>query len=174
MGNIKVVINSRVFIGIFVFAVGLLLIPLSLVPKIDKSYYAQTGTYQVTEGSCPPQIPVYLDIGSYSIRLRGPFIIGPSTCVVVRDGDNNIAYQSSIDAENLNEEGEFEVTNPEIYTISIENGGAHVELLKLSGQKAWFESVTYPGQPLIIIGIIMATVGAAVLLAARAGAVFSV
>ena len=164
MENLRVVIGPRVFIGTFVLVVGLLFIPLSRVPSIERQFYAQPSTQPVAEGTCPPQISVYLDNGSYRIRLGGRFFIGPSTRVEVRDGIGNVVYQSSIDAQKRGEQHDFDVASSTTYIVTIENGAAYVELFRLVGQTVWFESVTYPSQPLVIIGIAMAIMGTAILL----------
>lgn len=168
MGNLRVVVDARVFIGILFLAVGLLFIPLSQIPSIERHYYAHPSTQLVAEGTCPPQITVHLDNGSYRIDLTGPLIIGPSTRVEVRDDNRSVVYQSSIDAKNLDEQNDFDVANPATCIIIIKNGAAHVELLRLVGQTVWFDSVTYPSQPLMTIGIVMAIIGTAILLAERA------
>ena len=163
MGNLRVIIGARVFIGIFLVAVGLLFIPLSLIPSTERHLYVQSSTQLVAEGACPPQISVYLDVGSYRISLGGPFIIGPTTRLEVRNDIGNMVYQSSIDAQKRDEQLDFSVTNPATHIITIENGAARVELLRLVGQTVWSESVTYPSQPLMIIGIAMAIIGTTIL-----------
>ena len=170
MGNLRVVMDSPMLMGILFLAVGLSFIPLSQVPSIHRSSIVESSTQRVVEGPCPPEVSVYLDKGTYIINLAGPFIIGPSSSVEVRDDNKSLVYQSSIDAPPIYAQlgfsvADFSVANPATYTITIKNGAADLQLLRLAGQTVWSESVTYPGQQLIIISIVIAPIGAAILLA---------
>lgn len=155
--------RGALVIGIIIMVMGIIFIPISRIPEIKRAYTDQTQT--VARSPCPPPILVYLETGNYHIEItKGNGVIWEvygNPRVVVYDQNSIMIYQSSVDLSfSLHD---FLVYNSGVHNITLEDvWGLNLEVTKTITISN--DIVTYPFEWLLHIGLILAIIGASVMI----------
>lgn len=146
--------------GILIILIGIVFIPISRVPEVNRVSKSQTQT--VANSLCPPPIITYLESGNYHIKITEDKItVAQSARITVYDQDESIIFQSSIlEGSNfaIKHNYDFIVQNSGVYNITLEDaGGFRVEVT--TTKTIWDDVIVYPFELLFYIGLAMVITG---------------